>query len=203
MHFNLAGSVRLARGKFPPRSETDSAWRRHRFGYVLAMKRSLIIDLAHLPEEGRAFSGELSGEIFDLPEGDARAHGPLEYDLWVQRFESELLLTGCVSAAFEFTCVRTLHSFVQTIRLEQAAISVEIQNEGEIDVTEALREEVLIHFPVDPRCEDGDVPQKCEIDPRYLSVDKPAEDGLSTPPRDGGDDRWSALDTIKDLKDQL
>jgi uncharacterized metal-binding protein YceD (DUF177 family) len=166
------------------------------------MKASLMIDLAKLPEEGRAFTGELSKEIFDLPEDDAQAVGPLEYDLWVQRFESELLMTGNLSAPFEFTCVRTLHPFVQTIHLEGSAISVEITNEGEIDVTDALREEILINFPVDPRCEEGDVPQKCEIDPRYLSVDKPAEDELPTPPRAGGDDRWSALDNLKDLKDQ-
>jgi uncharacterized metal-binding protein YceD (DUF177 family) len=166
------------------------------------VKGHLIIDLATLPEEGKAFSGELPAEVFDLPEGDAVPLGPLGYDLWVQRFEGELLLTGTLSAPFEFTCVRTLHPFRQTIRLEGAAASVEIGTQGEIDATEALREEILIHFPVDPRCEEGDTPQKCEIDPRYLSVDKPAVDGLPTPPRDGGDDRWSALDHLKDLKDQ-
>ena len=166
------------------------------------MKKHLMIDLAGLPEEGKAFSGELQKEIFDLPEDDAQAVGALEYDLWVQRFSSELLLTGTLSALFEFTCVRTLHPFVQTIRVE-AAISIEIEREGEIDVTEVLREEVLINFPVDPRCEEGDVPQKCEIDSRYLSVDKSAEDGLPTPPRAESDDRWSALDKFKDQKDPL
>ncbi len=166
------------------------------------MKGRLMIDLASLPEEGKWTGGELPKEIFDLPEGDAQAVGPLEYDLWVQRFGSELLLTGTLSAPFEFTCVRTLHPFVQTIRLEGAAVSLEIASEGEIDATEAVREEVLINFPVDPRCEEGDVPQKCEIDPRYLSVDKPREDELPTPPRAEGDDRWSALDNLKDLKDQ-
>lgn len=166
------------------------------------MKGHLIIDLGTLPEEGRNFSGELPQEVFDLPEGDARPVGPLCYDVWAQRFGSELLLTGELSAPFEFTCVRTLHPFVQTIRLEGAAVSIEIGNEGEIDANEALREEILIHFPVDPRCEEGDEPQECEIDPRYLSVDKPREDTLPTPPRDGGDDRWSALDELKDLKDQ-
>ena len=166
------------------------------------MKGHLVVELANLPEEGKRYCGELPREIFDLPAGDAQAVGPLEYDLWAQRFGSELLLTGSLSAPFEFTCVRTLHPFVQTIRLENAAVSVEIGQEGEIDVTEALREEVLLEFPADPRCEEGDVPQKCEIDPRYLSVDKPAEDALPTPPRDGGDDRWSALDHLKDLKDQ-
>ncbi len=166
------------------------------------MRGNFIIDLATLPEGGKAFSGELSQEIFDLPEDDAAPVGPLEYDLWVQRFGGELLLSGSLSAPFEFTCVRTLHPFRQTIRLEGAAISVEIGNEAEIDASEALREEILINFPPDPRCEEGDEPRKCEIDPRYLSVDKPAEDGLSTPPRVGGDDRWSALDHLKDLKDQ-
>ena len=169
---------------------------------MTAMKRRLKIDLSALPEDGKCFAGELPKEIFDLPVGDAQAVGPLEYDLWVQRFGSELLLTGSLSAPFEFTCVRTLHPFIQTIGLDAAAMAIEIENEGEIDATEALREEVLLNFPVDPRCEDGDEPGSCEIDPRYLSVDKPPEDGLPTPPRAEGDDRWSALDNLKDLKDQ-
>ena len=161
-----------------------------------------MIDLAALPEEGKWLSGELPKEIFDLPEGDAQAVGPLEYDVWVQRFGPELLLTGSMSAPFEFTCVRTLHPFVQTIRLEDTAVSMEIEREGELDATEAMREEILINFPPDPRCEEGDVPQRCEIDSQYLSVDKPAQDELPTPPRAESDDRWSALDILKDLKDQ-
>lgn len=161
-----------------------------------------MIDLGGLPEDGKWFSGELPKEVFDLPEGDAQPVGPLEYELWGQRFGSELLMTGSLSAPFEFTCVRTLHPFVQTIRVAAAAVSIEIAGEGEIDATDALREEVLINFPVDPRCEEGDVPQKCEIDSRYLSVDKSVEDGLPTPPRAESDDRWSALDILKDLKDQ-
>lgn len=181
--------------------EIIAAWRAAEARYIAAMKGRLMIDLANLPEEGKEIAGELPKEIFDLPEGDAQATGPLEYELRVNRFGSELLLAGTLSAPFEFTCVRTLHPFVQTIRLEDAAISIEIENEGQIDATDALREEILINFPVDPRCEEGDVPQKCEIDSRYLSVDKPAEDELPTPPRAGSDDRWSALDNIKDLKD--
>lgn len=161
-----------------------------------------MIDLANLPEDGREYVGELPAEIFDLPPGDAVAVGGLEYDLFVKRFESELLLTGRLSAPFEFTCVRTLHPFVQTIVLENAAISLEIGHAAEMDVTEALREEVLLQFPADARCDDADEPQECEIDSRYLSVDKPVSDGLTTPPRDGGDDRWSALDRLNNLTDQ-
>ncbi|MGA0094671.1 MAG: YceD family protein [Chthoniobacterales bacterium] len=166
------------------------------------MDTSLIIDLSNLPEEGKAFVGQLDGSIFDLPEGDARSVGPLAYDLWAQRFESELLLTGSLAAAFEFTCVVTLKPFVKTIRVPQAAVSVEITHSGRLDVTEALREEVLIEFPADPRCDEGDMPEPCEIDSRYLAVDKAPENDVSPPPRAGGDDRWSALDDLTGLNDQ-
>ena len=159
--------------------------------------KGLMIDLASLPEEGKGFEGEIPDSVFDLPPKDAKPVGPLSYDLYAQRFESELLLTGSLSAPFEFTCVRTLHPYVQTIFVENAAISIEIENSGQMDVTEALREEVLIHFPADPRCDDADEPQECEIDPRYLAVDKPSEDDVKTRPRDEGDDRWSALDALK------
>ena len=166
------------------------------------MKKRLIINLASLPEDGMSVAGELLPEVFDLPPGDAQPTGALVYELWAQRYGSELLLLGTLTAPFEFACVRTLHPFIQTIRVENAAISLEIGNEGDLDATEALREEVLIHFPIDPKCELGDVPQECKIDSRYLAVDKAAESGQELPPRAEGDDRWSALDTLKDLKDQ-
>ena len=39
----------------------------------------------------------------------------------------------------------------------------------------------------------------CEIDPRYLAVDKPVGDTVETRPRATGDDRWSALDALDNL----
>ena len=166
------------------------------------MKRRLTIDLASLPDDGKSFVGELAPEVFDLPAGDAQPVGPLVYNLWAQRYGSELLLTGSLAAAFEFTCVRSLHPFRQTIRVDGAAISLEIGKDGDLDATEALREEVLIHFPSNPKCENGDLAQACEIDSRYLAVDKPPESGQETRPRAEGDDRWSALDHLTNLKDQ-
>jgi uncharacterized protein len=160
------------------------------------MSDRLLIDLPTLPEEGKNFSGELPAEIFDLPEHDAKPLGPLSYDLIVQRFGSELLLTGSLSAPCEFMCVRTVHPFKQTIHVEGASMSVEIEQEGPLDATEAIREEILLAFPDYPRCDEGDEPQHCEIDSRYLAVDKPADDGVETRPRAQGDARWAALDAL-------
>ncbi|MFN4874647.1 MAG: YceD family protein [Akkermansiaceae bacterium] len=166
------------------------------------MKTSLIIDLSTLPEEGMALSGELDGTIFDLPKGDARVTGPLTYDLWAQKFDSELLLTGSISAPFEFVCVVTLKNFIKTISLPTAAISIEIGHSGQIDVAEALREEIILEFPTSPRCDEGDIPQPCEIDSRYLAVDKSLDNDLSPAPRNESPDPWSALNDLKGLNDQ-
>lgn len=163
------------------------------------MPDRLLIDLHTLPEEGKFFSGEVPADVFDLPPNDPKPVGPMSYELYVQRFGSELLFSGKLSAPFEFTCVRTIHPFVKTIRIEPANFAVEIEKEGVVDATEAAREEVLIEFPTYPHCEEADVPMHCEIDPRYLAVDKPAADTVDTRPRAAGDDRWSALDALDNL----
>lgn len=160
------------------------------------MKR-LVIDLGTLPEEGKEVRGDLDAAIFDLPASDAQPLGPLHYELHVQRFGDELLFQGSLSAPFEFECVRTLQRFKQTISLPEAAISLEIGGQAEIDATEALREEVLLAFPAYPRCDEGDEPLPCELDPRYLAVDNPGEDDVEVPPAAQGDSRWAALDALE------
>ena len=164
--------------------------------YINAMER-LVIDLALLPEDGQLLEDELSAAIFDLPQNDAKPLGPLVFKLHVQRFGDELLLQGGLKAPFEFMCVRTLTPFRKTISLPEAAMALEIGTRGEIDATEALREEILLSFPAYPRCDEGDVPLKCEINPRYLAVDKPTTDDVDHPPATEGDSRWAALDELE------
>ena len=164
------------------------------------MNKQLIIDLVNLPEEGKAFTGDLDPSIFALAKDDAQPTTPLQYDLHIQRFDEELLLRGAIAAAFEFTCVRNNQQFVKSIEVEECAIAIEIES-ASIDATEALREEILINFPAYPRCDEADIPQTCEIDERYLAVDKPIEDGVDDAPLNEGDDRWDALNSFKDLSD--
>lgn len=158
--------------------------------------KQLLIEIGSLPEEGKSLQGALDADIFGLPEQDATPLGPLEFQLRAQQFGNELLLQGRLAAPFEFTCVRTLTRFKQTVRLDHAAIALEINGQGEIDATEALREELLLNFPPYPRCDEGDDPAPCEIDPRYLAVDNSAGRDVENPPRAAGDSRWGALDAL-------
>lgn len=172
------------------------------------MQKELIIELAHLPEEGKEFAGELDQALFDLPKNDAQPVGALEYQLYVQRFDNEVLLRGYLAAPFEFVCVRTNQKFIKTIQLEEVAMAIEI-TEGQINATEAMREEIVINFPAYPRCDEGDEAMECEIEEKYLALDKVGANELERPPLDkseaeidqSGDNRWDALDALDDLKD--
>jgi uncharacterized metal-binding protein YceD (DUF177 family) len=162
--------------------------------------KNLIIDLTQLPEEGAKFVGELSPEIFIFSsKDDIKALSPLKYDIFVERFESELLLRGDLSATFELTCVITLKRFSKTINVLNSAISIEIENTSQIDATDSIREEIIIELPIDPRCDEADIPMECKINSKYLAVDKSTSIELDCPPT--ADSRWSALDALQDTKD--
>jgi uncharacterized metal-binding protein YceD (DUF177 family) len=167
------------------------------FRFISSPVKQLVIDLGGLPEGGKQLTGALAPDIFELGGADARPLGPLEFDLHAQQLENELLLMGRLQAPFEFECVRTLQRFKMTIRAENAAIALEIGNLGEIDVTEALREELLLAFPSYPRCDEGDDPMPCELNPQYLAVDKPVAGDVENPPDPHGDSRWAALDQLE------
>ncbi|MEM9081794.1 MAG: hypothetical protein AAGC74_14010 [Verrucomicrobiota bacterium] len=156
-----------------------------------------LIDLTQLPEDGKSFAGELDPGIFALGERDPKPLAPITFDLFAQRFESELLLQGTLSCPFEFECVRTLRLFTKTLFLPSAAISLEIGSKTEIDASDALREEILLEIPNYPTCDIADEPQNSEIDPRYLAVDNGDQNEVDTPPPAEGDSRWSALDSLK------
>jgi len=157
----------------------------------------LLIDLETLPEEGKNVTGSLEPEFFELSDKDPTPLGPLIFDFYVQKLDNELLLQGNLSCPFEFECVRTLHPFTKTLALSSAAIAVEIGNSTEVDVTEEVREELLLEMPNHPNCEIADTPQKCEINPRYLAVDKGDPDEVNPAPPEGTDSRWSALDDFR------
>lgn len=162
----------------------------------------LLIDPTTLPEEGISLSGDLPAEIFDFPpHDDAKPLSPLHYELEIQRFGSELLLRGDLQATFEFTCVVTLQRFTQTVKLENVAISLELESEAPIDIADSLREEIVIEIPADPRCDEGDEPMECKLNSPYLVLDKTTDTDLSSPPPPPADNRWSALDALSDLKD--
>ena len=74
---------------------------------------------------------------------------------------AELFLSGSLAAPFDFTCVRTLHPFVHTIRLDEVADLARNRPPPALDVSDALREEILHrNFRPTPFCDQADEPMR-------------------------------------------
>jgi len=93
------------------------------------MTELLEINLNELSEFGDQLTGEIHPDIFELKDDEGKAVTGLNYDLNVQRFDTELLLQGRVYAEFELECVRTLHPFKKTIEVSDFSVSLEIVEE--------------------------------------------------------------------------
>lgn len=161
------------------------------------MEKRLRINLEKLPEDSsKQFAGELDPALFDLPQYDAVPKGPLAYDLTVQLFGKELFVSGKISAPFEFTCVRTLQPFVKTVEIDGYAATIEIEDQSIVDISDELREEIILAFPAYPRCDMADEPMPCEINSSYLDVDKHPQERVNTSRTDGNAGVWDALDSL-------
>lgn len=161
------------------------------------MQTNLIISTVDFPEEGRRLRGELDGALFDIDSDALRSTGPLSYELDVQLYETELLVQGRVSAPFSLRCDRCLAYFDYTVELPQMALSYDMKGKAEQDITEDLREELILALPAYPKCELAG--QECEINDTFgdFRLDKDPQTGVdsATP---SGKSVWDALDGFSD-----
>ena len=161
------------------------------------MQKNLIIALEDFPEEGRHLCGELDGTLFDIDSDALKSIGPLSYELDVQLYDTELVLQGAVSAPFSLRCDRCLSHFDYTVELPKLALSYDVKGKAAVDVTEDLREELILALPNYPKCELADL--ECEINDKFgdFRLDKDPQMGVdsATP---SGESVWDALDGLSE-----
>jgi len=154
-----------------------------------------------LEKESLRFDGEVEPDEVDWNLNDEliQAKGGLSYCLEIEKHEQNLLLQGQLSQSFVCECVRCLQSFTLPILLDAwsgfAALegedSLEVVNDL-IDLTEILREDVLLVLPQHPQCGPQCPglagPAYAKAAPRLSATDE-----LSS----GAKSAWDALDHLK------
>ena len=117
----------------------------------------MILKIDQLSEQGIHVKGEEPAEILAM-ETTAEFHpaGPLRYDLYAQRVDELLIVRGTLSAKMKGCCARCLQIFSTTVSdsafLRDFPVSGETE---EVDVTEDLREAVLLTLPHFPLCSES------------------------------------------------
>lgn len=161
--------------------------------YNSRMQTRVTVPLEDFPEEGLRLQGEADGAIFDIDNTGARSVSPLEYDLEAKLYDTELLITGNVYATFSLRCDRCLEEFDYEVEIEDLALSYDTKGKFEIDLTQDLREEVLLELPGYPKCEISGL--KCKINDTIgdFRLDKDPQSGVESP-TPSGQSVWDALD---------
>ena len=116
----------------------------------------MIIQLDKLPEQGMTFEGAEPPDVLAL-EQSAEFHpdGPLEYDLYVQLVDGVLIVRGTVSAAMRGCCARCTQIFSTTVSDSGFLRDYsDLQDMEEVDITEDLREAILLNLPRFPLCDE-------------------------------------------------
>ena len=153
-----------------------------------------------LEKESLRFDGEVEPDEVDWNLNDEliQVEGGLSYCLEIEKHEQNLLLQGQLSQSFVCECVRCLQSFTLPILLDgwsgfaalEGEDSLEVVNDL-IDLTEILREDVLLALPQHPHCG----PQCSGLADSAYAKAAPrlsATDELSS----GAKSAWDALDHL-------
>jgi uncharacterized protein len=152
-------------------------------------------DIRNLPTDGKQVTGTQPASFFNLPETDAvKAESPLTYDLTFIKDDKDILVTGSLDATFSLECGRCLERFQMKVDLAEYEAEVPIEKETTMDLTDLVREDILLTLPNFPRCEDGNVdPRDCPAEGKFEPRDEPLVN--EEPGADGG--VWNALDQLK------
>jgi uncharacterized metal-binding protein YceD (DUF177 family) len=122
----------------------------------------IIINLRHLDHHNLCIESELSVEELDIDTRDKviRLAEPLRYRLEVQRLDNGLLVEGKLALPLQCQCVRCLKTFRHEVKLPQWTCHLPFSGEDAVpvvndmvDLTPAVREDILLEFPQHPLCD--------------------------------------------------
>jgi len=154
------------------------------------------IEIAKISQDGSAYTGEEAAEVLGL-EGDSlvKVTGGVSYDLHAQFVSHELVVKGKVEAPARLQCSRCAE-FYSTTLIESAFLrAYEVKaGQEEVDLTEDLREAILLTIPPYPTCS----PDCKGLCPYCGKNRNEGECNCRPPSRDGG---WGGLEGLK-LKDK-
>jgi len=140
------------------------------------LETKLVLDASRVDPEGEALEGEV--DCVDIDEELVRPFGGVRYRLTAQVFGTELLVRGHLEQDFELVCSRCGKDFDDVIKVDDFTVSYEVSESApEIDITEDIRESILLALPNFPLCD-----EKCE--------------GIEQKSEMPADNRWGALDAL-------
>lgn len=145
------------------------------------------IHTLQIPPEGKHFEGEDPAAVLTLEDPQTIPTAPLSYALDVGLSDGGLFATGTLRTAFSVECVRCLTRFEIPIHIDHFACQVELNGSEVVDLTDILREDILLALPAHPHC---------DLNGRLTCAGTPVPTPRESPQKDRKE-IWNALDGLK------
>ena len=114
------------------------------------------INTCHISDYALSVEGLESAEILELPSGGGlSAGGEIHYKLSASMTGMDLLVTGTVELAVTAECGCCLDSFPMKLFVKDVCHLYENAEGKEIDVTDDIREDLLLALPIVFKCSPG------------------------------------------------
>ena len=156
------------------------------------------VHISDLPPEGKQFVGEIRPAVFhDLSPDSPTPCSPTKFDVLVSLDKESVLVEGVVETEFELECSRCLEKFNWKLRLDPYFSEEPREGRSNLDLTEFLREDILLALPGYPHCEDStDSKRVCPAAGKFADASEyaPISDEAPLTPQN---DLWAALDGLK------
>ncbi|MDR3405230.1 MAG: hypothetical protein P4L99_22235 [Chthoniobacter sp.] len=148
------------------------------------------IHLNQIPDEGLHVEGTDPSKVLDLHEQGIEPVSDIEYSLDVGLSEGGLFATGQVGVDLDLECVGCLEHFRYPLRVPDFACQIELTGSEMVDLTEPIREDILLALPPHPHC-DWNGERVCQ-GVAFRAKSEAADAPLTEKP-----DAWGALDQLK------
>lgn len=153
------------------------------------------VHVSQIPSEGLHISGTESAKMLEFHDPLVRPVSDVHYALDVGLSDGGLFATGEVGVDLDLQCVACLETFRFPVSVPGFACQVELTGAEAVDLTEPVREDILLALPPHPHC-DWNGERVCKGAPIPASTEVAA---ALAPESEAERSRkvWGALDQLK------
>src|ERR1700678_1172247 len=154
------------------------------------------VHINQIPTEGLHLEGEESSRMLDLHDESIHPAGNIHYALDVGLSDGGLFATGKLSLELDMECGACLERFRFLLTVPDFACQIELTGRETVDLTEAVREDILLALPPHPHC-DWNGERVCQGALSRFKTEATRETLSHSQDTGSTADVWGALDQLK------
>ena len=105
-----------------------------------------------IPHDGLREETTYDPKALDIDRFDVHLNAPIQLSSFITRADRELVVDASMHCALQLNCARCLHTFERTLETT-ALLTYEVAPTDIIDITEDVRQEILLAYPMVPLCQ--------------------------------------------------